>query len=104
MTPPANAGRKADVEKAAERERDLRAQQLIDAAFVMSSAGGRRFVNRILNETDMFGEVFNPNGSITNLNLGKRKIGLFVYRELEEACPESILLMRQEYLKENSDG
>ena len=61
-------------------------------------------INRILAESDVMGEMFSPNGSVTNLNLGKRKVGIFIYRELEESCPELSLLMRQEYVKENSDG
>lgn len=99
-----NAGTKAAVDKQSEREQSRRAQELADIHTVMSTAVGRRVINRILQFSEVMGEVFHTNGSITNLNLGKRKVGLFVYGELEEASPELSLLMRQEYVKENSDG
>lgn len=101
-----NAGSKVAVDKKAEREKSRRAQELADVHAVMSMPGGagRRFINRIVQFSEVMGEVFHTNGSITNLNLGKRKVGLFVYGELEEASPELSLLMRQEYVKENSDG
>ncbi len=99
-----NAGDKTEVNKQAEREKSKRVRELADICAVMSSAAGRRFVNRVIQFSEVMGEVFHTNGSITNLNLGKRKVGLFVYGELEEASPELSLLMRQEYVKENHDG
>lgn len=98
-----NAGSRAAVDKQGEREKSRRAQELADVKAVMLTGAGRRFVNRIVQFSEVMGEVFHTNGSITNLNLGKRKVGLFVYGELEEASPELSLLMRQEYVKENSD-
>ncbi len=95
-----NAGNEAQVKKAAEQEAQRVLRELADWKWVMSDARCRRVMQEIIAEANIFGEVFNANGSITNLNLGMRKLGLFVYGKLDVACPENILLMRQEHLKE----
>ncbi len=99
----ANAGDEAAVKRAGEREISMRERELADVKTVMSSPAGRRWTNRIIQKSEVMGEVFNPNGSITNKNLGKREVGLFVYGELEQSCPDLFLLMRQEYVKESSN-
>lgn len=100
----ANAGTETAVKKQSEREQTRRDRELLDIRAVMKTQEGRRVINRILAESNVMGEIFSPNGSVTNLNLGMRKVGLFVYQELELACPDLSLLMRQEYVKENSNA
>ncbi len=80
---------------------EKRKRELDDIRAVMLTLPGRRVLNRIIQECNVFGEIFSPNGSVTNKNLGRRDIGIFVYAELESACPDLFLKMRQEHVKEN---
>lgn len=91
-----NAADATQVKKDEDRQKQGRDRDLSDLRSVMSTREGRRVMNRLIEFCGVMSTGFNPNGSITNFNLGQRNVGLKLYADLEEGCPQSYLLMRQE--------
>lgn len=92
----ANAGDEAQVKKAGEREKREQELEYLDLVRVMKTDYGRRVVNRLVEFCGPLREPFNTNGSITNYNLGRAGVGRKLFMDLDAACPELYLLMRQE--------
>jgi len=79
-----------------ERERRRRA----DIRELMSSAGGRRWVHGLLEFTGLFRSSFTGELSWTAFNEGQRNVGLRVYAEINDVCPELYGVMREEMASE----
>jgi hypothetical protein len=56
----------------------------------------RRFMWRVLDETLLFGRVFDERGNITAFNEGKRHIGLRLFRLITDVNPDAFLQMQKE--------
>lgn len=71
----------------------LRRDELDDVKNVMGTASGRRLVWRILEQTRIFGATFNTDPMLMSHSEGQRNIGLFLFSDVMEACPEKYLTM-----------
>lgn len=91
-----NAANKSQVKDAAKTEKLKRDRELRDVHHVLSTREGRRFYWRYLCECRIFQSSFNNSGSVTYFNEGKRDVGLKLLSEMDEAAPESYLLMLKE--------
>lgn len=75
---------------------DARRIEIAEIAVIMSTRGGRKFVNRILNQSGVFSDTFDSDTHVHAKNAGRRQLGLWLIRELQEATPgELITLMRE---------
>lgn len=91
-----NAGDEGQVRAATEREAKRASLEVADLIAVMKLPEGRRFINRVIEFTGPLKEAFCPNGSLTNYTLGQQSVGRKLYADLDEACPDLFLKMRQE--------
>lgn len=83
---------KADARKA----KRAREEELADLHRLMGEPWGRRWMWRLLAKTGVFESSFNPSGSVTYFNEGRRIVGLDYLQEATAECPEEYLLMTQE--------
>jgi hypothetical protein len=90
-----NAADKAQVKDAKRKVQSARDAELQDFAQIMSTRVGRRFMWRMLGITRFQESSFTGN-STTFFNEGQRNIGLMLWADLNEACPERYLEMLQE--------
>ncbi len=67
----------------------IRKRELADIAAVLQSKEGRRFVWRLLETAGVFRTVMTGN-SWTFFNDGMRSLGLAVYTDLMESCPDRL--------------
>ena len=95
-----NAGDETQVKKAGDRDERIRVRRLVDLKAVMSTVQGRRVINDVIEFSGPLREAFNPNGSMTNFNLGRQSVGRMMFLQLDEACPDLFLTMRQEAKRE----
>lgn len=91
-----NAGSEKQVNDAEERDRKTIELDARDLSEIMKLAHGRRVINRIISFSGPLREAFNPNGSLTNYNLGRQSVGRWLFLQLDETCPDLFLAMRQE--------
>ncbi len=63
---------------------------------IMKTSNGRDFIHRCLTNTLVNESVFHKDERQHILNSGKREHGLWLQRELKEACPEYYLMMIKE--------
>lgn len=73
-----------------------RKEELNDIRQIMAILPGRRFIGRILAEARIHQTSFAGQSNQTVFNEGQRNLGLFVLREITEACPELLIKMMQE--------
>lgn len=73
----------------------IRARELADMAAVLQTKEGRRFVWRLLDAAGVFRTVMTGN-SWTFFNDGMRSLGLSVYTDLMDACPDRLKEMWNE--------
>jgi hypothetical protein len=71
----------------------LRREELDDVKSVMGMAGGRRFIWRILEQAGIFGSLFSSDPLLMAAKEGQRNLGLMVFTDIIEACPEKYLTM-----------
>lgn len=83
--------------KSKKQEKQDRREQLNDVCAVMDTPAGRRFVSRILAQSRVYKTSFAAQNDQTNFNEGMRNVGLWLFDEIEGACPDKILLMMQEH-------
>lgn len=93
-----NASDEKQVKEAKRKEKDVRAQELEDIKFVLSSPQGRRFYWRYLSKCGMFTTSFTGNSG-TYFKEGERNVGLRLYADMMAASPDSYLLMIKENKK-----
>lgn len=72
-----------------ERQRD-------DVIHVMSSADGRRFIWRLLENANVFASSFTGDNNATNFNEGRRSEGLRLFNDVMRHCPDLYLTMAKE--------
>jgi hypothetical protein len=86
------------------RSEDARAlrhkRDLDDVRWLMEQARGRRFVWCQLERAGVYRTSMTGN-SYTYFNEGRRDVGLQLLLDINEACPESFLLMLQEQRDSN---
>lgn len=75
---------------------DERKIEIADISVIMSTKGGRKFVNRILDQCGVFSDIFNSDTHEHAKNAGRRQVGLWLMSEIQEASPgEYVTLMRE---------
>lgn len=82
----------------AQREQQKRADN--DLKSVMSTEEGRRFMWRLLGESNVFGSSFSADPYLTAFKEGCRNFGLQMFEGLHRVCPELYALMADEAAKQ----
>jgi hypothetical protein len=77
-----------------------RNREILDLCKVLKGPEGRRFVLRVLSEAGMFRASFSQNSMQTAFNEGKRDIGLWLMKDLDEAEPMAYSQILREYYSE----
>lgn len=99
-----DAGDEVAVKK---RNKKIKTQENIiddDLVFVMSTAQGRRFVQRVMDESKMMAsDIFTGNSS-TFERLGRRAVGIWLYEEIMRVSPKEFISMMQEKLNNESEN
>ena len=90
-----NAGDESHVNERRKKEKSGRDQELEDIRHVLATRQGRRFYWRYLSECGVFRTSFVTNATIY-FNEGRRSIGLHLMADMNEAAPESFVLMQKE--------
>lgn len=100
-----NVADKSQVKKAEYKEKFFREQELNDIRSVLAEKPGRRFVWRYLAECGVFKTSF-TGSSETFFKEGMRNIGLKLLADINDASPESYMVMVKEdkELKEKENG
>jgi hypothetical protein len=73
-----------------------RKRELADIRAIMDTEHGRRFMTRLLGWSRLFQLSFTKEREVTDFNEGMRNIGLRLFAELDEACPDLLLRMMAE--------
>lgn len=89
----ANEESQKDFNKIRDREKD-------DLQAVIKIPGGRRFVLKMLGQTGIFTASFSQNSMTTSFNEGRRDIGLWLLKEIDEVDPMAFSQMQREYYSE----
>ena len=90
-----------DVIKEGKKEVALRlAQEREDFQHVMKSPQGRRVMWRILEQSKMLATDLFAGDERTNVNIGRRDMGVWLYTEIMEHAPEQFIKILQERMKE----
>lgn len=94
--------RKTSAEKAeiTQQQKNQRLSENEDIKMVMSTAEGRRFVNKLLERAGIYRCSFNGQSNNTIFNEGGRNQGLMLLSDIQTAAPGSYATM----LKEKKDG
>ncbi len=87
-----NAGDAEQIEKAGEKEKSRRQQEIADLLWVLSTPAGRRVIWRILGRCGVNKSSFTGN-STTFFNEGMRDVGLFITAEVVDVRPEAYIEM-----------
>lgn len=90
-----NAGDEEQIVARGKKQKTVRERELDDVRDILQTKGGRRFVRRLLEATELFAVSKVMNASIYALE-GKREIGKLLFSDLMEAQPEAYLLMMKE--------
>ena len=62
--------------------------EIAEITVMMSTQGGRALMSRILDKTKVFEDAFDVDAYKHAYNAGKRKIGLLIIEDLQQACPD----------------
>lgn len=92
---PVNAADETQLAELSKKELRGRDRELEDLREIVSTRGGRRFVLRLINASELFSTADVMNAGIYALE-GKRKIGKLLFNDVMEAAPEAYLLMMKE--------
>lgn len=79
---------------------DDRKIEIANIAAIMSTKGGREFINRVLNQCGVFSDGFSPDTHEHAKNAGRRQIGLWLTNELKEAAPGEYLILIREHIND----
>ena len=94
-----------DVIKKGKKELKLRlAREREDMQKVMGTSEGRRVMWRILEESKMLATDLFAGDERTNVNLGRRDMGVWLYNEIMQHAPEKFITILQERMKESVDA
>lgn len=88
------------VGRAQSKHRKKRQVELDDLKQLLSTPSGRRFVTRLLDQTGLLASDMFTGNSTTFYNLGKRDVGLWVYNEIMQAKPVSMIEIMNDRLTE----
>lgn len=75
---------------------DIRKIEIAEVTVIMSTKGGRNFINRLLDQCSVFSDSYDSDTHNHAKNAGRRQIGLWLLNEIQEASPgEYITLMKE---------
>lgn len=77
-----------------DKEREI---EITEIMRILGTEEGRKFIMRILTVSKLNIDTFDPDTHIHAHNAGKRSVGLWLSRELQDAAPELYNLMIQEH-------
>lgn len=100
----ANAADPQKIKDQERRSKDARERKLVNLQWVMSDKRGREFIAELLDFCGPLRTPWDPNGSKANFNMGQQNVGLKLFADLEAACPDLSLVMRQESKKQEDDN
>jgi hypothetical protein len=90
-----NAADEKQVKAAKDKELRGRELEMQDLLNVLSTVSGRRFVWRLLGHCRVFETIWH-NSALIHYNAGQQDVGHWVMKEINDAAPESLLLMIKE--------
>lgn len=79
---------------------DARKIEIADISVIMSTKGGRKFINRVLDQCGVFSDTFDSDTHEHAKNAGRRQIGLWLTNELKEAAPGEFITLMKERLND----
>jgi len=91
-----NAADPEQVKEADSKAKRGRERELDDVHFILRHPEGRRFVWRYLEECGVYKTSFTESNKHTFFLEGIRNVGLKLLTDINEASPESLLLMMKE--------
>jgi len=95
-----NLANEREVKKAAQKEKDLRRQELNDIRTVLSNASGRRLMWRLLERCNTFNSVFSSELPRMSYQAGQQDLGHFLMAEIVSADENLLLkLMKDNHKK-----
>ena len=97
-----NAADVDQIKKGAKNDKTKRQIEVDDMRVILSTRQGRRFIWRHMSNAGIFQSCFTGN-SATFFNEGRRDIGLKILAEVQEASPDSYLLMMKEARNEEEN-
>lgn len=86
-----DAGDVSQVKSKRQRAKFEREAELFDLREILATKGGRKFLWRLLDGCQLYAEM------ATQLDEGKRRVGLFIRNEILAADPDAYLLMVKEH-------
>lgn len=89
--------------KTKKQEQQDRQEELNDICAVMDLPAGRRMVARILAKGRLYQTSFAGHSNQTVFNEGMRNMALWLFKDLDEACADQLLLMMKEH-KDKENG
>ena len=75
------------------RANEIEIQEISD---IMSTEAGRKFVSRILDMTNYFGDTFDHDTIKHARNAGRRSVGIDLFAELQNAAPDKLMILLRE--------
>lgn len=90
-----NASDKKQIERQERRSKNEAEQRKADVVHVMASPSGRRVIWDLLEFTGVFSVGWDPSAKI-HFNAGMRNVGLKLFQELHQVCPDLYLEMARE--------
>jgi hypothetical protein len=94
-----------EVIKKGSKEMKLRlAREREDVQKVMKTPHGRRVMWRILEQSKMLATDLFAGDERTNVNIGRRDMGVWLYNEIMLHAPEQFIKVLQERVKERVDA
>jgi hypothetical protein len=87
-------------QEAEDRQRAQREVEREDFRRLMSEPWGRRYVNRLLGQTGVFHSTFRTSSEMAFLE-GRRDVGLRIWADIAEVCPDMIETMLNEAKEAN---
>jgi len=91
-----DVGDDLQVVKNQEKQKLIREREVEEFRQILDTPGGRAFVWRALGECGIFHQSFGNGNDNTNFNEGKRKVGLWLYKEIFTSNPDAFILMTNE--------
>lgn len=91
-----DAGDEKQVRKRKTKDQLKREQQLVELKAILDTRFGRDLLWRMLERCSVFKTTFSSEPLTMAFNEGKRQIGLWLLKEINEAQPKAYSLMTQE--------
>lgn len=86
----------ADLKKVQDAQKSQRLRELRDLREVMATKTGQRVIMRILEESRHALSTYDDNPYTSYYKQGRRAVGLVIYNDLMETCPELFWEAQQE--------